>query len=168
MNTFKIRGGLGDSAIANTNVKLQDNLYLATNSQWLEKAKIPADRPLMDSFVELDTKIRKQLLKDFNDFAFNNKKLPDLDNLDKAITLYKLTLDFDKRNADSAQPIKPDLQKLLSLSRFSDFNQNLAQLIKDAFSLPLYFYVDADMKNTSQNSFVFCLTKFIFTRCLRL
>ena len=52
MNTFKIRGGLGDSAIANTNVKLQDNLYLATNSQWLEKAKIPADRPLMDSFVE--------------------------------------------------------------------------------------------------------------------
>ncbi len=39
MNTFKIRGGLGDSAIANTNVKLQDNLYLATNSQWLEKQK---------------------------------------------------------------------------------------------------------------------------------
>ena len=118
MNTFRIRGGLGDSAVANTNVKPQDNLYLATNSQWLEKAKIPADRPLMDSFVELDTKIRKQLLKDFNNFAFNNKKLPDLDNLDKATTLYKLTLDFDKRNADSAQPIKPDLQKLLSLSRF--------------------------------------------------
>lgn len=134
MNTFKIRGGLGDSAVANTNVKLQDNLYLATNSQWLEKVKIPADRPLMDSFVELDTKIRKQILKDFDNFAFNKKKLPDLDNLDKAITLYKLTLDFDKRNADSAQPIKPDLQKLLSLSRFSDFNQNLAQLIKDAFS----------------------------------
>lgn len=155
MNTFKIRGGLGDSAVANTNVKPQDNLYLATNSQWLEKAKIPADRPLMDSFVELDTKIRKQLLKDFNNFAFNNKKLPDLDNLDKATTLYKLTLDFDKRNADSAQPIKPDLQKLLSLSRFSDFNQNLAQLIKDAFSLPLYFYVDADMRNTSQNSLYF-------------
>ena len=40
MNTFKIRGGLGDSAVANTNVKLQDNLYLATNSQWLEKVKI--------------------------------------------------------------------------------------------------------------------------------
>lgn len=37
MNTFRIRGGLGDSAVANTNVKLQDNLYLATNSQWLEK-----------------------------------------------------------------------------------------------------------------------------------
>ena len=130
MNTFKIRGGLGDSAVANTNVKLQDNLYLATNSQWPEKAKITADRPLMDSFVELDTKIRKQILKDFDNFAFNKKKLPDLDNLDKAITLYKLTLDFDKRNADSAQPIKPDLQKLLSLSRFSDFNQNLAQLLK--------------------------------------
>ena len=92
----------------------------------------------MDSFVELDTKIRKQILKDFDTFAFNKKKLPDLDNLDKAITLYKLTLDFDKRNADSAQPIKPDLQKLLSLSRFSDFNQNLAQL-KMLFPYPSIF-----------------------------
>ena len=85
MNTFKIRGGLGDSAVANTNVKLQDNLYLATNSQWPEKAKITADRPLMDSFVELDTKIRKQILKDFDNFAFNKKKLPDLDNLDLSL-----------------------------------------------------------------------------------
>ena len=32
MKTFKIRGGLGDSAVANTDAKLQDNLYLATNS----------------------------------------------------------------------------------------------------------------------------------------
>lgn len=33
MKSFKIRGGLGDSAVVNPDVKLQDNLYLAINSK---------------------------------------------------------------------------------------------------------------------------------------
>ena len=53
MNRFKIRGGLGDSAVANPDVKLQDNLYLATNSNWLEHAEIPADRPMIGGFTEI-------------------------------------------------------------------------------------------------------------------
>lgn len=76
MNRFKIRGGLGDSAVANPDVKLKDNLYLATNSNWLEHAEIPADRPMIGGFPELDIKVKKQLLQDFDNFASNDKSLP--------------------------------------------------------------------------------------------
>ena len=36
---FNVRGGAGDITKANTSARLQDNLYLAVNSEWLEKAK---------------------------------------------------------------------------------------------------------------------------------
>lgn len=35
---FNVRGGAGDITKANTSARLQDNLYLAVNSEWLEKA----------------------------------------------------------------------------------------------------------------------------------
>ncbi len=33
---FNVRGGAGDITKANTSARLQDNLYLAVNSEWLE------------------------------------------------------------------------------------------------------------------------------------
>ena len=124
MKSFKIRGGLGDSAVVKPDVKLQDNLYLAINSKWLEHAEIPADRPMIGGFTELDIKIKKQLLQDFDNFASNDKALPKIANLDKAVRLYQLALDFKQRDADGARPIQADLQKLTSLKNFSDFDKH--------------------------------------------
>ena len=41
---FNIRGGAGDLTKPDINTRPQDNLYLAVNSEWLSKSKIPADR----------------------------------------------------------------------------------------------------------------------------
>lgn len=155
MNRFKIRGGLGDSAVANPDVKLQDNLYLATNSNWLEHAEIPADRPMIGGFTELDIKVKKQLSQDFDNFASNDKSLPKIANLDKAVRLYQLALDFKQRNADGAQPIQTDLQKLTSLKNFSDFDKHTVDLVKSALAFPFNLSVDVDMKNTTKNALYF-------------
>ncbi|WP_285817919.1 M13 family metallopeptidase [Lactobacillus taiwanensis] len=155
MKTFKIRGGLDDSAVANTDAKLQDNLYLATNSKWLEKAEIPADRPMIGSFTELDIKIKKQLLQDFDDFASNNKVLPKIANLDKAVQLYQLALNFKQRDAQGANPIQADLKKLTSLKNFSDFDEHTVDLVKSVLAFPFNLSVDVDMKNTTKNALYF-------------
>lgn len=155
MKSFKIRGGLGDSAVVNPDVKLQDNLYLATNSKWLEKAEIPADRSMIGGFTELDIKIKKQLLQDFDDFASNDKALPKIANLDKAVQLYQLALDFKQRDADGAKPIQTDLQKLTSLKNFSDFDKHTVDLVKSVLAFPFKLSVDVDMKNTTKNAFYF-------------
>lgn len=155
MKTFKIRGGLGDSAVANTDAKLQDNLYLATNSKWLEKAEIPADRPMIGGFTELDIKIKRQLLQDFDDFASNNKVLPKIANLDKAVQLYQLALNFKQRDAQGANPIQADLKKLTSLKNFSDFDEHTVDLVKSVLAFPFNLGVDVDMKNTTKNALYF-------------
>ena len=114
MNLAKIRGGAGDITKPDLNARIQDNLYLAVNSDWISKAKIPADRPLISSFSEIDLKIEKELMNDLADFASGKKALPDIPNFDKAIEVYKLAKDFAKRDADGFQPAQADLETLIT------------------------------------------------------
>lgn len=39
MALFNVRGGAGDITKPDLNARPQDNLYLAVNSEWMEKAK---------------------------------------------------------------------------------------------------------------------------------
>ncbi|MCH3904915.1 MAG: M13 family peptidase [Lactobacillus sp.] len=146
-----IRGGAGDITKPADNIRPQDNLYLAVNSAWIKQAKIPADRPSTGSFDEISLAVEKHMLDDFADFASGKQELPDVPNFDKAVALYKLAGDFDKRNADGADPIRADLNLLRSLRDMSDFNLKAADLFKAGFTLPISFSVDADMKNTKIN-----------------
>ncbi|CCI81385.1 M13 family metallopeptidase [Lactobacillus hominis] len=148
MTHFNVRGGAGDITKPDTNARVQDNLYLAVNSKWLENAKIPSDRSRTSSFDGIDLNIEKNLMQDFADFASGDKELPKVPNFGKAVALYRIANNFEKRNADGAQPIKADLSVLTDLKNFADFNLKAADLFKNGFGLPFSFYVEADMKNT--------------------
>lgn len=148
---FAVRGGAGDVAQPDLNAKPQDNLYLAVNSEWLSKAKIPADKTSAGINSELDQRIEDRVIKDFADVAAGKDRMPDIKDFGKAIALYKIAKDFDKRDAEKANPIQKDLQKLLGLSSFSDFEQKAADLFMGPYTLPFVFDVDADMKNTDVN-----------------
>lgn len=149
---FSVRGGAGDLTKPDINTRPQDNLYLAVNSEWLSKAKIPADRTSTGINLILDMRIEDKLMKDFEAFASGKKPLPDVPNFEKAINYYKLAADFDKRNKDQADPIKKDLNRLTSLKNFTEFNQKAAQLISSGYELPLDIYVSEDMKDTDHNA----------------
>ena len=151
MHKLAVRGGAGDIIQPKVGTRPQDNLYLAVNSEWLEKAVIPSDRSRISSFDGIDLNVEKHLMEDFAAFADGKKDLPDVPNFAKAVELYKLARDFEKRNADGAAPVKADLVLLESLSDFADFNEKAADLAKAAFTLPFGFAVDADMKNTKVN-----------------
>ncbi|MDF7638171.1 M13 family metallopeptidase [Lactobacillus sp. ESL0791] len=145
-----VRGGSGDIIEPKVGTRPQDNMYLAVNSEWIEKTKIPSDRARMASFDGIAVAVEKQLMKDFADFADGKKELPDVPNFDKAVELYKIARDFDKRNRDGATPIKPDLEILEGIKDFADFNLNAPGLATFA-ALPFSFSVDPDMKNTNVN-----------------
>ena len=148
---FAVRGGAGDVAQPDLNAKPQDNLYLAVNSEWLSKAKIPADKTSAGINSELDQRIEDRVMKDFADVAAGKERMPDIKDFGKAIALYKIAKDLDKRDAEKANPIQKDLQKLLALSSCSDFEQKAADLFMGPYTLPFVFDVDADMKNTDVN-----------------
>lgn len=145
-----IRGGSGDVIEPKVGTRLQDNIYLAVNSEWLEKTKIPSDRSRMAAFDGIDVKVEKQLMQDFADFATGKKEVPNVPNLQKAVELYQLASDFDKRNREGAEPIKSDLAILAELQDFSDFNLKAPDLTT-IVALPFGFDVEPDMKNTRIN-----------------
>ena len=101
---YAVRGGAGDVAEPDVNAKPQDNLYLAVNSNWLSKAEIPADRTSTGVNSELDIKIENRMMKDFADIAAGKEKMPDIKELDKAIALYKIAKNFEKRECRRSKP----------------------------------------------------------------
>lgn len=155
MTNINIRGGIGNIIEPDTNARPQDNLYLAVNSEWLKKAEIPSDRSRTGSFDKIDENLEKQLMKDFSEFAKASKELPEVKNFDKAVELYKIANNFEKRNADGAKPIQLDLKLLEGLRDLNDFNLKAADLTKAAFTLPFNFSVQTDMKNTKVNALHF-------------
>lgn len=151
---FEVRGGVGDLTKADEHIRVQDNLYLAVNSKWQKQAVIPADRTETGTNAKIDIKLEKLMIQDFDNFATGKKELPEVKNFEKAVKLYKLALDFDKRNKEAAQPIQEDLNKLEKIAGFIDFNKN-AHNFYFKYSLPFSFEVDADMKNTDDNVLYF-------------
>lgn len=143
-----VRGGAGDITNPNLNARPQDNLYLAVNSEWLEKVKIPSDRSRTSSFDKIDENVEKHLMNDFANFADGKKAIPEGKEFANAVELYKIARNFDKRNADGAAPIQEDLKLLEGLRDFDDFMLKAADLAKAGFPLPIDFGVDVDMKNT--------------------
>lgn len=151
---FAVRGGGGNIIEPKAGTRPQDNLYLAVNSEWIEKTKIPEDRSRMAAFDGIEVNVEKLLMKDFADFASGKKEVPDVPNLDEAVKLYQLACDFDKRNSDGAEPIESDLALLDSIKDFSDFNLNAPDLSTFA-SLPFVFDVEPDLKNAKINGLNF-------------
>ena len=134
---FNVRGGAGDITKADTSARPQDNLYLAVNSEWLKNAKIPSDRSRTSSFDGIDLNIEKNLMQDFADFAAGKKELPNVPNFSKAVELYKIAKDFDKRNTDGAAPIQADLHEVLDLRNFDDFNLKAADFYRTVLQFHL-------------------------------
>ncbi|RMC38650.1 M13 family peptidase [Lactobacillus sp. ESL0236] len=151
---FAVRGGSGDVIEPKVGTRPQDNIYLAVNSEWIEKTKIPSDRSRMASFDGIDVNVEKHLIQDFADFATGKKEIPAIPNLAEAVKLYQLASDFDKRNREGAEPIKADLNILTGIKDFSDFNLTAPDLTTFA-SLPFGFDVEPDMKNTKVNVLYF-------------
>ncbi|MFD1418572.1 M13 family metallopeptidase [Companilactobacillus keshanensis] len=149
MFTSKIIGGSGDMIDAKP-TDYKENLYLAVNGAWQEKAEIPSDKPRTGGFMDLDEGVEKSLMKDFHEFANDEKKINN-DLLLQAVKLYRLTNNVEHLNKFHHQPILKDIQRITDLNNVKELSEHLADFSRDGFSLPIDIDVDADMKDTSKN-----------------
>ncbi|GAY73530.1 M13 family metallopeptidase [Lentilactobacillus kosonis] len=129
----------------------KDDLYQAVNGNWLKDATIPDDHASTGGFMDLNDNIEKTLMADFD-------KLPetDLSTFNKPFQefakLYQLAQNFDQRDKDGADPIKPLLNKIENLRDLSELTNQLKEWNLSGLPLPFNFSVDADMKNTKINA----------------
>jgi len=128
--------------------RIQDDLYLYVNKEWLDTAVIPEDKPTTGGFSDLDTEVEKILMNDFKTMAESNKYPNEF--LKKAVIIYKKALDVKKRKKDGIKPVLKTLKKIDSLKDIKALNRNLKEFVLNEYPLPFELSVQPDMKNTDK------------------
>lgn len=128
-------------------VRVQDDLYMFTNKGWLDKAVIPADKPTTGGFADLATQVEDLLIADFNKMSKGKMPAPD-GNTEKAITLYKIAKNVDKRNKEGFKPVLKTLEKIYKMNNVSDFNKKLKEMVLNDYPLPFSIGVETNMKDS--------------------
>ena len=128
-------------------IRIQDDLYLHVNKEWMDKAVIPDDKPRIGGFSDLDDGVEDLLIADFNKMADGKKKCPDA-NVKKAVELYKLVKNTDKRNADGIAPVMGRLGRIEALNSLADFNSALKDSVLSGINLPFDMGVEVDFKDS--------------------
>lgn len=128
-------------------VRVQDDLYMFTNKEWLDKAVIPADKPTTGGFADLATQVEDLLIADFNKMSKGKMPAPD-GNTEKAITLYKIAKNVDKRNKEGFKPVLKTLEKIYKMNNVSDFNKKLKEMVLNDYPLPFSIGVETNMKDS--------------------
>ena len=128
-------------------IRVQDDLYRHVNKEWMDKAVIPDDKPRIGGFSDLDEGVEKLLIGDFNKMAAGKLKCPD-ENVKKAVELFKLVKNTDKRNADGIAPVMDRLHKIDAIANLDEFNSVLKQLVVERINLPFDLGVEVDFKDS--------------------
>ena len=129
-------------------VRIQDDLYTAVNQEWIDRAEIPADRPAVGGFVDLDIEVEKTLRADIE--AMSAAGTYPNDCLRYACALYRAAADVKRRSRAGIRPVLPTLKKIEKLNTVADLGRHLKEFALDGMPLPFVFTVDADMKDTSK------------------
>ncbi len=127
-------------------VRIQDDLYSYVNQEWIDQAEIPADRPSVGGFIDLDIDVEKLLREDITKMI-EKEEYPNV-HLKYACALYKAVTDVKKRNRAGIRPAYPVLKKIEKLNTVADLNRHLKDFALDDMPLPFQFSVEPDMKDT--------------------
>ncbi len=130
---------------------IKDNLYLAVNQDWLEEAEIADDKVATGGFLTVRDDIEELMMEEVNRMDQGQVKLED-DSLEEFVAFYRLAKDFESIDQAGASPIRPLVEKILALSSFEEFDQQLLDLVQAGSAVPFDFSISPHMKDTSRYS----------------
>jgi len=136
--------------------QIKTNFYEAVNGEWMEKAVIPSDQPVVSAFLELHLGIEKTLMDLTSEWEKDQEKLNE--NLKKYIKFYQMTKDFDKRNELGSKPFEVILNKIQQLNNLKDLDNVFEELILESIELPFGFSVMQDFMNSNNQVLYFGAT----------
>lgn len=130
-------------------ISLKDDFYQAINQEWLDKAKIPADRPSTGAFYEIHKKSERRLKLIANSLLkeYKSKKLENnvLTNFAK---LYEMTSNFEKREQLGIKPLKELVKEIEKIQSLEDYAMAIEKHILYGLPTFLNFFVYQDFKNS--------------------
>lgn len=129
---------------------IKEDFYEAVNGQWIKDATIPADKPATGGFQDLVDQIDDLLLEETEKFQLDPTKLNAA--MQEYVNYFQLANDYQTRDAQGAEPMKPLLQRVEALQDLTDLDDQLADWLLAGLPLPFGLDIDADMKNVQRNA----------------
>ncbi len=138
------RSGI-DLTAMDTSVKPGDDFFSYINGAWVEAIEIPADKGRFSAFDllrdESQDAVKVIVEKSANgDFAKGT-------DAQKVGDMYKSFLDWDTRNAQSIDPLTPELERIAALVDHSDLAVYFAETMKSGLDAPLGFGQTEDFQD---------------------
>lgn len=137
--------------MTNEKIRIQDDLYKFINQEWIDKAVIPDDKPMIGGFNDLNKQVEETLTNDLNQMSSGKIECPN-NNVKKAVELFNLVKDVNKRNQEGIKPILKTLDKIDNLTGIVDLNRHLKEFVLEEIPLPFTFSVDTNMKDTTHHA----------------
>lgn len=127
----------------------KDDFYAAVNADWLASAEIAPDRYSTGGFNDLAYEVLDLLMAD-SDQMRSGEIQPDSEMLRQYIAFYTLCADYEKRDADGVEPLKPYLARAEALDSLDALNQSLDDWLLTGMPLPFILGVSTDLGNAQQ------------------
>ena len=132
-------------------VRIQDDLFEAVNAEWLAETEIPSDRPRIAAFDELVISNEQTLMHDFATIHEFDEPV-----MTEFAKFYKKAGDFIERFEFGTEPVKPELEKISTISDFETLTSKFADLILNSqVPVPFGLSVDTDMKDAVHYAMTF-------------
>ena len=132
-------------------VRIQDDLFEAVNVEWLAETEIPSDRPRIAAFDELVISNEQTLMHDFATIHEFDEPV-----MTEFAKFYKKAGDFIERFEFGTEPVKPELEKISTISDFETLTSKFADLILNSqVPVPFGLSVDTDMKDAVHYAMTF-------------
>ena len=138
-------------------IRLEDDFYSYVNNKWLEETKIPSDKPLIASFIELIITNEEKLMRDLKEFSEKgvDPKVYKDELFNQFISIYRQALNKEKRNQEGNGFILDFINQIKKIKSFRSLEKISIDLGNYGLPNLFEFGVQADMKNSNFNALYF-------------
>jgi putative endopeptidase len=137
-----------DTAGFDPSVRIQDDLYMATNGKWMQTASIPADSDSFGVFRQLrDTNQLRS--RELIEQAAGNRMAPA--EVHKMVELYQSFMQEDRLQRLGSTPIRAELQRIAAIRDPADVARMVGALQRSPAGMPWQLSVDPAADNASAN-----------------
>lgn len=131
-------------------VRLQDDLYMGVNGQWLKDTVIPADKSNYGSFTKLYDDSQAALKTIIEDAAKANGLKGSNDQ--KIGDFYNSYMALESINAKGITPLATQLNSIKNAKDHGEIIRLMATLQQVGVGAPFGYYTNADAKNSTVNA----------------
>ena len=129
-------------------VRLQDDLFLHVNGEWLKHTPIPDDKSNYGSFTILSDEALLKLRAIIDDAASGDH--PTGSDEQKIGDFYRSFMDEATVEQRGIEPLRSELQAIAQLASVAAVVQHFGQVQPLGINTPIGFFVDQDDKNSVQ------------------